>query len=281
MTRIPAWTCPSCDEIVATTYCPSCGEQRLGARDLTLGGLLRQAALAIVDIDGRLLRSVRCLVVHPGRLTTAYVQGLRKPYIAPVQLFLVANVLFFAMQSLTGNMIFSTSLIDHLHSQMWSPVAEQLVASRLEGTSQSFADYAPVFDHAVTLNAKSLVFLMVLAFSALLPMSFRRAGQPFITHAVFALHFYAFLLLVLCAALVVVFAAVLAGGAGLRSETFDHVLSLLNLAVCAVYLYLAIGTVYRADGARRLLQVTSLVVGIAGIFLGYRFALLLITLAST
>ncbi len=281
MTSMPAWTCPSCDAAVATAYCPSCGEQRLHARDLSLRGLLRQAVLAVVKIDGRLLRSVRCLVTQPGRLTAAYLQGRRKPYIAPVQLFLGANVLFFALQSLTATTIFSTPLASHLENQMWSPLAQQLVTRRLEATGRTFADYAPIFDRAVTINAKSLVFLMVLAFAASLPLVFRRVRDPFVTHAVFALHFYAFLLLVLCGAVLLAFADVLAGGAGLRSDVVDDVLSILNLVACAAYLHVATGRVYGAAGAWRLLQVAVLVVGIAGIFLGYRFALLLITLATT
>jgi hypothetical protein len=48
---------------------------------------------------------------------TAWTSGVRKPYVAPFQLFLIANVLFFAMQWLTGENVFSSSLDSHLHHQ--------------------------------------------------------------------------------------------------------------------------------------------------------------------
>lgn len=281
MTAVEAWTCPSCHTAVATTYCPSCGERALCAHDLTLRGLAHQAALAISSIDGRLLRSFSCLIRHPGELTRAYLRGQRKSYIAPLQLFLVANVLFFAMQSMTGEKILSTPLVSHLQNQVWSPMAQQIVADRMWATQRTLEGYAPVFDQAVALNAKSLIVLMAVAFSALLPVLFHRSRQPFVTHVVFALHFYGFLLVVLCGALAVAFVDVRSGGAGLRSDGFDHALSLLNLVICAAYLYVATGTVYGAEGAARVLKVAVLVLGVAGIFLGYRCALLLITLFST
>ena len=68
---------------------------------------------------------------------------------------------------------------------------------------------------------------------------------------------------------------------GLRSDAFDHLLSVVNLAACGVYLHVATGRVYGAAGVLRSLHVATLVVGVACIVLGYRFALLLITLAST
>jgi len=58
-------------------------------------------------------------------------------------------------------------------------------------------------------------------------------------------------------------------------------LSAINLAACATYLYIATGTVYRATGAIRVVKVLGLALFVAGILLGYRFVLFLITLYTT
>jgi hypothetical protein len=274
------WICPTCNNTVSTSFCPACGECPLRARDLTLRGLLNQVTQACTNIDGPLVRSLRCLIMRPGALTVAYLQGQRKPYTLPLQLFLVANVLFFAMQSLTGAKIFSTPLDQHLHSDIWGGVAQQLVTHHLESRRTTLALYAPVFDQAVALNAKSLIVVMVLPF-ALLPAVLFYRSRPFVAHVVFSLHFYAFLLLLLCISLAVVGVDRLLGGHGLESERFDHVLSIVEVLVCAVYLYVAAGPVYGARGAARILKVLPLVFAVVGIFLGYRFVLLLITLYST
>jgi hypothetical protein len=278
---VEPWTCPNCKETRTAPFCPGCGERPFGAGELTLRGFLHQSLQSLSHIDGRVLRSFRLLLTRPGALTVAYLQGQRKPYLAPLQLFLVANVLFFAMQSLTGAKIFSTPLDSHLHHQMWSSFAQELVAQRLLALHTTLELYAPVFDHAVALNAKSLIILMVLPFAVLLPAVFRRTPQPFVAHVAFSFHFYAFLLLLFCLALIVVGVDQLLGGEGLASNLIDQVLSVIEVLICAAYLYVAVGTVYEARGVARVLEVAALAVSVAFIVLGYRFVLLLITLYST
>src|SRR4051794_8943241 len=82
-----SWSCPTCGTVLRTVFCPRCGEHRLQPDELTLRGLLRQLAAALSSADGRLLRSLRDLVMRPGALTAAYQEGQRKPYFAPVPLF--------------------------------------------------------------------------------------------------------------------------------------------------------------------------------------------------
>ncbi len=55
---------------------PTCGERRLGPRDLRLRTLLHQAFHELTSVDGRLVRSLREITLHPGALTLAYLQGL-------------------------------------------------------------------------------------------------------------------------------------------------------------------------------------------------------------
>jgi len=220
-------------------------------------------------------------VTRPGALTVAYVQGRRVGYLKPLQLFFVANVLFFAMQSLTHTNIVSSPLDSHLHHQDWQAIAQRMVTERLETLHTTLDRYAPIFDRAIVLHAKSFIILMVLPLALLLPLVFRRNPQPFVAHAVFSLHFYAFLLLLFCVALVVAAVDALLGGAGLNSTRMDNALSVINLAVSAIHLYLASGTAYGARGAIRVVKALTLALAVAGILLGYRFVLFLVTLYTT
>ena len=247
-------------------------------RDLTLRGLFDQLIEAFSSLDGRLLRSFRLLLTRPGALTLAYSAGRRKAFAGPVQLFLIANVLFFAIQSLTHTNVFSSPLADHLHHQDWEAVAQRLVAHRLETLGTTLDLYEPIFDRAVVVNAKSLIVLMVVPFALLLPIVFYRDRRPFVTHAVFAFHLYAFLLLLFCAALGVAALDVGLGGAGLQSSRLDKLLAIANLAGSAAYLYVAMGGVYGSRGATRILKAITLALAVGVIALGYRFVLLLITL---
>jgi hypothetical protein len=93
----------------------------MSARDLTLRGLVDQFLQALSRIDSRLLRSLRGLVTRPGALTLAFTRGERKNYVGPIQLFFIANALFFATQSLTHMNVRSSSLDSHPHHQDGAP----------------------------------------------------------------------------------------------------------------------------------------------------------------
>jgi len=120
---------------------------------------------------------------RPGELTAAYLRGQRKPYVGPVPLFLMANVLFFATEALLGGQVFNTPLSSHLRTQPWSPLAATLVTQRLADLDTTLALYAPVFDSAVALHARSLIILMALSFAPLPWIVFARRGKPAATHA--------------------------------------------------------------------------------------------------
>lgn len=281
MTVGASWTCPSCGKPVQTPYCAQCGEEPIAPHALTLRGLFETILHGVTSIDARVMRTVRVLLTRPGELTLAWTNGVRRPYVAPFQLFLIANVVFFALQWLTGTNIFSSTLDSHLNQQDWSGLARTLLNGRLLATRSTLDLYAPVFDRAVVLNAKSLIALMAVPFALLLPLVFARARRAFMLHVIFALHLYTFLLLLFCLALLAAKGSALAGAGGLESTRVDTVLSVLNLAACGVYLYLAIGPVYETRGAPRVLQALGLAVAVGAIVLGYRFALFLITLYGT
>ncbi|MBL8643453.1 MAG: DUF3667 domain-containing protein [Rhodospirillaceae bacterium] len=280
--RRSTWTCPTCRADISTPFCATCGEHPLKPEELTLRGLLKTVIEVFSNIDSKLLRTVRAVAFRPGHLTLAFMQGVRKPYIGAIQLFLVANVLFFAVQSFTAMKVFSSDLAFRLKGQLWSEFGQDLVDARLAETGRTFAEYAPVFDHAVAVNAKSLIGLMVLPFALAPLIVFWRRHKPLAAHVVFSLHFYAFLLLLLCVPLVgVLIDRLLFGGTGVLSQRNDDIMSVMLLTACGVYLYAAIGPAYDAKGIPRLIQALLLVTAAMWIFFGYRFALLPITLYTT
>lgn len=279
--RDTSWTCRGCNSVVTTAHCPSCGERPLNPRDLTLAGLAEQIVQGLSDFDNRLVRSLKLLVMEPGALTVAYRTGPRNPYVMPFPLFLFANVVFFALQSFTGVKVFSTPLLEHLQSDIWGALAQQLIDRHVTIANTTFEAYAPVFDAAVALNAKSLIILMVFAFAIFPPIVFFSRRVPFAVHVVFAFHLYAFVQLLLSAGLIVVGVDLLFGGVGLASTAFDHAISIGLLVACALHLYWATARVYGATGIGRVLAVALLTVAVAAIVLGYRFILLPITLWTT
>ena len=276
--RPEAWLCPNCRIEVTTPFCARCGERPIRTEDLTFRGALARILQAATSVDGRVLRTFRRLLRHPGTLTRAYVDGQRKPYATPFAIFLIANVLFFTVQSLTHISVLGSTLDSHLHVQDWKDLAQALLDRRLQASGASLAAYAPVFDPAVTVNAQALVILMGLPFAGLLALLFLGQRQRFMAHLAFALHFYAFMMLLFSLAVLFARAVAALGGPGIESAGMDNGLSLFNLVASGLYLHAALGPAYAIAGVRRLLKALLLTLAAPALVLGYRLAIFLITL---
>ena len=279
--RETSWECPDCGQVWRSRFCPQCGEEPLRPDDLTLRDLAIKLGQSISSMDGKAAKTFRSLILEPGRLTVAHVRGQRRPFIGPLKVFLIANALFFAAQSAIRTNVLSSTLQSHLFQQDWKSVAQSMVAAHLRANHLTLAEYAPAFDTAVVLYAKSLIILMVLALAPVLALTFWRSHRPIGAHIVFALHLYAFVLLLFCVSLGITELDLLSGGSGLASPQLDTALSLLNLAACFAYLYLAIGRAYGTQGLTRALAALFLSVCVAAIVIGYRFLMFVVTLWFT
>jgi len=275
------WTCPTCRVEMSSPYCPRCGEEPLRPPDLSLRSLLAKLFHAATSIDGKVVRTAWKLIREPGELALAWLTGRRKPYIAPFQLFLIANVLFFAVQSMTSTNIFGTSLDSPLHIQDWKELAGELVDRHLAQEHATLESYAPEFDRAAVVNAKSLVIVMVLPFAGLLYAVLLGGRRPIVAHFVFALHLYAFLLLLFCGELAITEMVVLAGGPGLDAPVMDDLWSIFALAACAAWILAALRRVFGASGPAWVARGLFLAIAAGALVPGYRFFVFLVTLNTT
>ncbi len=281
MVPVTSWACPNCRTQVESAFCPGCGERPAGPRHLSIQELGRDAFQAASNLDGKLLRTLRTLMLRPGVLTAAYQAGARKPYLGPLPLFLATNALFFAVQSFSKVTLLASPLASHLHRQDWQVLARTLTERRLEMNGLSLAAYAPLFDQAAILNAKTLIVLMPMVFFLAPALLFARARRPLAVHGVFALHLYSFLLLLFCACLAISVVVGWFGSRGLEEPWIDTVVAVAILGVCAAYLSRATSVAYGATGWQRVVKVIALTATAAAIFLGYRFTIFLITLWTT
>ncbi len=129
-----------------------------------MAGFAEHAVEEFAHVDGRVFRTFRALLTRPGLLTESYVRGQRKPVLGPLQVFLIANLVFFGFQSLFHASVFS------------NPLARRSAASTTSGWRRGcrrrvarshHAGKPPAFDHAVVVNAKSLIILMTPPFALL------------------------------------------------------------------------------------------------------------------
>ncbi len=279
--------CPTCAAAIARTYCAVCGEQRRDARRFRMADVLARALEATLDFDGRALRTLRLLLTRPGALTDHFMGGRWKPYLRPLQLFVLVNVAFFVWAgSQAGFNTLTTPLSIHVRSNTFfhKDLAARWVDERVETRETTFEAYAETFDRRVDELSRSLVFLflpfLALAFAALHP---RRLAAR---HLAAACHFMAFTLLFMVLLGLAGWAVVrggyaLTGVGALRYLMSDLVLSLTLLTVQIVYLTGFLRRAYGDGWLRAVLGSVAVTAAFITILFGYRAVLFFLVFAVT
>ena len=95
--------CPNCHRERPEHFCAHCGQNdRDYARALrsVTGEFVRET----FEVDSRLYRTLKLLLLKPGQLTREFSRNRRASYMSPVRIYIFASFVFFLVLSLTGNL---------------------------------------------------------------------------------------------------------------------------------------------------------------------------------
>ena len=219
-------TCTNCGATLTGAYCQACGQKRFVESDRRLGHLLHQFIASATDLDGRIWRSIRALLFQPGLLSREYFIGRRARWIAPVSLFLAANVAFFIAplhgsdvaklfnQQVSGSIralavdpdtqLSAEQRADEgpAHTAFTTAWVQARVQARdaaarkaSQGTrGYGYRDYRMAYDAKADDVSKALIILHVPFTALALMLLFARQQRYYAEHFVVALHFFTFTL---------------------------------------------------------------------------------------
>lgn len=281
-------------------YCADCGEKRVLPSDLTVPSFIGQLVGDFTNLDGRLLRSLRTLAFRPGALTLDWVRGRRRGYVRPLQLFLLANLVYFVVQPFTGYHGYNTPLRSQMESQFYSEVlgiaeVAEAEAARAGVPLQSYEYSYNVMSEVL---AKSLVFVLVPLFGLATALVLWRRRVPLVQHLMFSLHYYSWELLFVDSAFLLVYGQLLRGSNGIPGLLAGGMLEalqaspvgsalvyvLLELPTAPLvlpYLYLAMRRMYGGSRISVAARTLVLAAGQFGCVLCYRLILFRVTILVT
>jgi len=283
--NVPAATCPTCNQPMGARYCAHCGEKRVAPEDHLLRHFIGHVFEAFTHADGKVFLTLRLLFTRPGRLTADHARGRRKPYIPPLQLFLICNLIFFLLHPLIGSNTLTTELNTQLQYTWHRAVVRSLVLPRLAARGLTTEAYAAIFDPAAVTQAKSLVILVVPIFSLAVMALYGRHRRHYAAHLVFSLHFGAMWLLLICGTLTLTNLTMrLLRSANIfpSADTVSRSIIAFSLVLMSAYLFLAVRAVYERESTW-LTAMKALALGLAFdlSLQAYRCALFFITFWST
>lgn len=186
--------CVTCSTQLHGPFCHACGERVLTSRDYRLVTFLREAAAGVLDVDSRLWRSFRALLLEPGHLTAEHLRGRRQPWLAPLQVFLLANLLFFGVLTTVGGFNTFTTMLRYQRNMPYGSVVRELVDRKAPPSTAQATEYERRFDEATPRYANSLVILLVPMFALGFKLLDRR--RAYVHYLIFSLHFVAYMLLI-------------------------------------------------------------------------------------
>ncbi|MFT3806812.1 DUF3667 domain-containing protein [Arenimonas sp.] len=182
---------------------------------------MSQFAEAATDLDGRFWRSLRALMLQPGRIAADYMLGRRAHWMSPLSLFLFANVLFFFAPGLTDltlgleqqvpeRVLREFRTIDQqqsnrtygeqMHNVVTAPLARQAIRraqARSEAAGRPFdlEKFATRYHAQSDSIGKLLVIVHVPGIALVLMLATWRKRRYYAEHFVLALSLVAFTLL--------------------------------------------------------------------------------------
>ena len=106
--------CKNCQTLLQGGFCHACGQKDITDHDRRLRHLVELFISETFSLDGKFWRSLRGLA-KPGFLAREYLTGRRAPYLSPVSVFLLANVLYFLFPVLSD---FDLPFSDHIPGHM-------------------------------------------------------------------------------------------------------------------------------------------------------------------
>jgi len=238
-------TCKSCGHAFAGKYCNQCGEKVIEPRDLSVRHYFEDIFNALTSLDTKGWRTVQLVARVPGGLSRAYMEGRRSPYLKPLSIFFLANLVYFLLPFFET---FNSRLDTQLNGRPHSRIATRMVEAYLREEKMSMKVFREGYEAKSTENAKLL--LIVLVFLIAVPLGvINRGKHPYAAgHITLSFEIMTFNLLFNAIALGVLVYGIFYAGRWLKIEGMDTFLNaLVNPFVFATngyFLYRAERTFY-------------------------------------
>ena len=171
--------CPNCGTPRTGHFCANCG-QKAAPLAPTLASFMHEFTHEVVNVDGKIFRSVRLLLTRPGFLTREIFAGRRASYLSPIRLYLIASILAFAAMTFFN----SFGEVNFEYTPSPGETVDPAVVERMSEVERTVST-------ALTVWVPRAMFVLVPLFAGLVMLVRRRGGHTYPQHLYFALHVHA------------------------------------------------------------------------------------------
>ncbi len=256
--------CQSCGSDIKENYCSKCGEKIVHETDFSIGAILSQSFSTITNLDSKLFRTFSALLFKPGRLSLEYINGRRKLYMQPFQVFVLLNLLFFFITDVD---------MFRVPSQWYFEDPGRIVRGEEVAQSKNitYSEVLLLYDTQVAAWSKSAVIVTIPFIGLIMLLLNFKKKYLFGKHLIFATHFFSFFLLFT----VLLYIAVIL--MPYKNKYFFQIPTLLSMFI---YLVFSIKQFYKDKIVLSIIKSFVGTLAILAIFLLYRYLISAFTLWS-
>ncbi|HUR80202.1 MAG TPA: DUF3667 domain-containing protein [Thermoanaerobaculia bacterium] len=185
--------CLNCGVALQGDYCHACGQKAVSLH-LGMHDFAHDATHEFLHLDGKVLKTVRLLIIRPGELTREFLAGRRARYISPVRLYLTFSLIFFTLAAILphrpGDQIVKVQGTPNLHAknEFERRLMTGLQKAQREGQHTS---------EEVLHNVPKAMFVLMPIFALLTWAFYRKQQRFYVPHLYYAVHFHAFVFFVM------------------------------------------------------------------------------------
>jgi hypothetical protein len=178
--------CKNCHHDFSGRYCNRCGERVIDPEDRSVLTLLKKTFRTIPLFDNKLMRTIRLMAFKTGFVSSNYIQGRRIPFVDPLAVFLLINLLFFLFPTFQN---FNSPLRTQMHFLSHSTIASEMVEERIMEEKTTLTDFTVRYDQHALNVAKVMLFSFVLILTVPFRIVNYSSGYYFRDHLFASLEF--------------------------------------------------------------------------------------------
>jgi hypothetical protein len=184
--------CQNCNTPLIGKFCYACGQKVVEPRERTLTHFIYQFFGSAFFLENNFLKNLWNLLVKPGLIPLDFMEGRRKRWMPPFSLFLLLNLFYFWYSPLTDLNLSLREQLRQPHHKQWAP---QLLERKLKSENMTLDEYGAIYNGKSPGYANSLVIIQIPILAFFLSLFYYRKKYFFADHFIYALYFFAFLLL--------------------------------------------------------------------------------------
>ena len=185
-------TCQTCGSELNGNFCSSCGEKKFNPKhDLSIIKFIEHSVDMYIHFDTKFFRTFKNLFFYPGQLTKDFISGRRVLFMKPMQLFVLASVIFYFLLPDTSAYYSRVNELSDPGTLMRYNTKNKIFEKTIKYHATENQIVATVNKNVIH-SSKLFLFLIFPLWALIMFALFYKSNKNFVAHLVFSLHCFTF-----------------------------------------------------------------------------------------